>query len=86
MAASSILSLGVTTAQDNNTTQELEVLEPFEVIGSKDNLQSLEGSGAYLDTGDLAPFINTDINEILRQVPGVYLRGEEGYGLFPNLL
>ena len=77
--------MGLAIAQDKNASAGLEVLEPFEVIGSKQNLQSLEGAGAYFDTGDLAPFFHTDVNEILNQVPGVYLRGEEGYGLFPNI-
>ena len=71
-------------AQDNNASG-LEVLEPFEVIGSKQNAQKLVGTGTYLDASDLSPFFHTDINEILNQVPGVYARGEEGYGLFPNV-
>ena len=29
--------------------------------------------------------MHTDVNELFRQVPGVYLRPEEGYGLFPNI-
>jgi Fe(3+) dicitrate transport protein len=38
-----------------------------------------------LDSSDLKPFFHTDVNEVFRQVPGVYLRPEEGYGLFPNI-
>ncbi|MFP6854844.1 MAG: TonB-dependent receptor, partial [Opitutales bacterium] len=72
-------------AQDTNVSDGIEVLEPFEVIGSKQNALKLEGSGSYLDNNDLGTFLYTDINEILRQVPGVYVRGEEGYGLFPNI-
>jgi len=78
------LASSLSFAQDNNASG-LEVLEPFEVIGSKQNAQSLVGTGTYLDASDLSPFFHTDINEILNQVPGVYARGEEGYGLFPNV-
>ena len=85
IAALTISMMGLAIAQDNNASAGLEVLEPFEVIGSKQNLQSMEGAGAYLETGDLTPFLHTDVNDILSQVPGVYLRGEEGYGLFPNI-
>ncbi len=85
MAVASTFLFGLATAQDKNASAGLEVLEPFEVIGSKQNVLTLEGAGAYLDTSDLAPFVHTDANEILSQVPGVYLRGEEGYGLFPNI-
>jgi Fe(3+) dicitrate transport protein len=60
-------------------------LTPFNVIGTKADAQKLQGSGTVLDSTDLKPFFHTDINEILRQVPGVYIRPEEGYGFFPNI-
>ena len=62
-----------------------DYLSPFNVIGSKEDVPELEGTGAVLDSSDLKPFFHTDVNNILRQVPGVYLRPEEGYGLFPNI-
>ena len=62
-----------------------DYLTPFNVIGNKSDVQKLQGSGTVLNSSDLKPFFHTDINEILRQVPGVYIRPEEGYGLFPNI-
>jgi Fe(3+) dicitrate transport protein len=62
-----------------------DYLSPFNVIGTKSDVQGLKGSGVVLDSSDLKPFFHTDINEILRQVPGVYIRPEEGYGFFPNI-
>jgi Fe(3+) dicitrate transport protein len=62
-----------------------DYLSPFNVIGTKADVQTLQGSGTVLDTTDLEKFNYTDIHEILRQVPGVYVRGEEGYGFFPNI-
>lgn len=64
---------------------EPDNLTPFNVIGTKADVSSLKGSGTVLDSKDLRPFSHTDIHEILRQVPGVYVRGEEGYGFFPNI-
>jgi Fe(3+) dicitrate transport protein len=60
-------------------------LQEFEVIGSKENVFSLQGSGVYLDADDLLPLHQDDVNRILRQVPGVYIREEDGHGLFPNI-
>ena len=71
--------------ENKNESDDIDVLTPFNVIGTKADLPKLQGSGAVLDSSDLKPFFHTDINEILRQVPGVYVRPEEGYGFFPNL-
>jgi Fe(3+) dicitrate transport protein len=64
---------------------EKDYLSPFNVIGSKSDVSNLQGTGTVLNSDDLGPFFHTDITEILRQVPGVYVRPEEGYGLFPNI-
>ena len=76
---------GSLQGQDENTKEPIDQLAPFNVIGTKADVQSLQGSGTVLDASDLGPFFHTDINEVLRQVPGVYVRPEEGYGLFPNI-
>ena len=64
---------------------EPDNLAPFNVIGTKADVSSLNGSGTVLDSSDLGKFMHTDINDILRQVPGVYVRPETGYGFFPNI-
>ena len=60
-------------------------LKEITVVGSKENTRNIPGSGAYLDARDLRKHSYGDINRVLRKVPGVYLREEEGYGLFPNI-
>jgi len=67
------------------TSGSADYLSPFNVIGSKQDVPKLEGTGTVLDSIDLKPFFHADVNEVFRQVPGVYLRPEEGYGLFPNI-
>jgi Fe(3+) dicitrate transport protein len=55
------------------------------VIGSKLEDGSLPGSGDRLAVEDIRNQSYDDISEILRKVPGVYLREEDGQGLFPNI-
>lgn len=63
----------------------LETLEPVTVIGSPEGLLDLSGSGAYLDAEEYQKRGWTNIHQILRQVPGVYVREEDGFGNFPNI-
>jgi Fe(3+) dicitrate transport protein len=43
------------------------------------------GSLQYIDQAALEKFSYTDINRVLRQVPGVYIQEEEGYGIRPSI-
>ena len=60
-------------------------METMTIIGSREQARSVAGSSAVLTAEDLAWFQDTDIHRILSQVPGVYMREEEGYGLRPNI-
>ena len=74
--------------EDANTqtdTNETIKLKEITVVGSKENIRNVPGSGAYLDTHDIRTHSYGDINRVLHKVPGVYLREEDGYGLFPNI-
>lgn len=55
------------------------------VIGSRENLDRIAGSGEILDRDLLDNARVFTINEALRMVPGVYARDEEGMGLRPNI-
>lgn len=55
------------------------------VIGSREDERTLPGSGTYLGTEDFRRQRYDDVGQALRQVPGVYVRQEDGFGLFPNL-
>jgi len=81
------LGTSLLTAQDEVGAADVPVqdLEAFSVIGSKEKVSELQGSGYFLDSTELEVFQHTDITSILRTVPGVYVRPEEGYGLFPNI-
>jgi Fe(3+) dicitrate transport protein len=60
-------------------------LPQIQVIGSKEALQKAPGSGAVLSKEDLDRMHPASVNEVLRSVPGVVMRDEEGFGLRPNI-
>ena len=60
-------------------------VESVTIIGTKDDVKDLAGSGAVISNDDLEKAMDTDIQKILTAVPGVYMRTEEGYGLRPNI-
>jgi Fe(3+) dicitrate transport protein len=68
-----------------NVNADEEVVESVTIIGSKDDVKDLAGSGAVVSNEDLQKAMDTDIQKILTAVPGVYMRTEEGYGLRPNI-
>jgi Fe(3+) dicitrate transport protein len=60
-------------------------LSEIVVVGSREALQAISGSGAVITTEDLERAQVFTVNEALRQVPGVFPRDEEGFGLRPNI-
>ena len=65
-------------AQDND--EEITV-DSVTIIGTKDDVKDLAGSGAVISNEDLQKEMDKDIQKILTQVPGVYMSTEEGYVL-----
>lgn len=53
------------------------------MLGSK--LGRVAGSAHVVSEKQLARFGYTDPHQVLVQVPGVYIRGEDGFGLRPNI-
>ena len=60
-------------------------IEEVLIIGSQADRSALSGSAYLLDTEALEKFDYTDLNRVLTQVPGVYIRTEDGFGLRPNI-
>lgn len=61
------------------------LLSPVTVIGTREQIAFLPGSGDLVDLEDIRRHGYDDINRALRRVPGVYVREEDGFGLFPNI-
>lgn len=60
-------------------------LPAVSVIGSKEAELDLVGSGNYIGEEEIREQNYQDVNRVLRRVPGVYIREEDGLGLFPNI-
>ena len=55
------------------------------VVGSESELARLPGSAHVLTRADLEKQAYSDIHRILRQVPGINIQEEDGFGLRPNI-
>ena len=62
-----------------------QIIEEVLVIGTKEDARKVAGSGSVIDKEDLDRHDQTDLNQILASVPGLYFREEDGYGLRPNI-
>jgi len=60
-------------------------LSPVAIIGSAAAARNVPGGATYISEQDLEKFEFTDIQRILRQVPGVSIQLEDGFGLRPNI-
>lgn len=61
------------------------VFDRLTVIGGQGRVDEVPGSAHYLGATTLERQDHSDIHRILRQVPGVNVQEEEGYGLRPNI-
>jgi len=73
------ISASIETTQDSHKNIDI-----ITVTGTR-NITDIPGSVTYITKQDLALQNYTDINRVLRTVPGVNLQEEDGYGLFPNI-
>ncbi len=62
-----------------------EAINRITVTATKDDALDIGGAIQRLDIEDLETFASGDVNRILRQVPGVFLQEEDGFGLRPNI-
>lgn len=81
-----VLAVAITNSAQAETSKAQQVsLEHVVIIGSQDAAKKMSGSAFVIDEAELERFEYSDIHRILRQVPGVYIQQEDGYGLRPNI-
>ena len=83
-------ALGMTLpagAADGEAAKEepAKVLDKVMVIGNPANIEEMPGSAHVVTSEDIREQNYDDISQALRKVPGVYVRQEDGFGLFPNI-
>ena len=60
-------------------------LEEVTIVGSREDVRNMPGAAHVVGPEDLARFAYTDIQRMARQVPGVSIQVEDGFGLRPNI-
>ena len=69
----------------NNDSPDTVFYEEITIVGTREAQQGVTGSAQVIDAEQLKRFGHTDIQRIARQVPGVSIQVEDGYGLRPNI-
>ncbi|QPK62022.1 TonB-dependent receptor [Methylomonas sp. LL1] len=85
VGAMSLIWLSTTAAQAAEKNAEAEALDLVSVVGDAEDVKDLPASATYIGTEEIRDQSYSDINRILRKAPGVNIREEDGFGLFPNI-
>ena len=79
-------AVGATNAEaEAASTEEVAIFERMMVTGGPERINDLPGSAHFIGTKELDEQKQDDVLRILRQVPGLNIQDEEGYGLRPNI-
>ena len=60
-------------------------LEEVTIVGSRMQGGQVAGSAHYIDATQIEQLGHSDIQRVIRQIPGVSVQVEDGYGLRPNI-
>lgn len=78
LAVAAALPAGQVLAQDS-------LLEEITIFADREAVRELPGTAALVGNEQIRIEAATDINQLLKTVPGIYIREEDGYGLRPNI-
>jgi Fe(3+) dicitrate transport protein len=77
------VTVNLFNAQTTDDTLKYKEMNVITIMGPNSKL--LPGSGMIINELTLAKINQPDINKVLRIIPGVNIRDEEGFGLRPNI-
>ena len=60
-------------------------LEEVTIVGTRNDVRNMSGAAHVIGPEDIQRFAYTDIQRMARQVPGVSIQVEDGFGLRPNI-
>ena len=84
-ALAAALAAARTFAQAQNPDSDPRAIEEVLIFADAEAVRALPGSAARIDQEQIAVEFANDINQLLKTVPGTYIREEDGYGLRPNI-
>lgn len=73
------------TNKDSLDIYDEIIMDRITVVGKPDWLKNIPGSASVIDFEELEKQSYSDVNRVLRKVPGVYIQEEDGFGLRPNI-
>ncbi len=79
------LPVGAADKSADEAEKKETVLDKIMVIGNPANIEKMPGSAQVVTKEEIRQQNYDDINRTLRKVPGVYVREEDGFGLFPSI-
>ena len=78
--------VGVIAQAEGEEQKEQRIeIEDVLVIGKRDDVLLVAGSGTLFDQEQLDREDHIDLHQILSAAPGIYVREEDGFGLRPNI-
>lgn len=83
--ARATLNRCITLAVIGTSSAPLFAQDEILIIGSREDARRVAGSGAVIGQEQVRIEAATDINQLLKTVPGIYIREEDGAGLRPNI-
>ena len=71
--------------QNSTDREKIRTLDVITIIGNQEKLERASGSAFRISGKALDAQEHDDVHRVLKQVPGVYVRDEDGFGLRPNI-
>ena len=84
IAAALALFLACSTSAQT-TSEDDPFMEEITIVGSRDDVLVVTGAAHIIELEDLEQFRYSDIQRMIRKIPGISVQVEDGYGLRPNL-